>query len=203
MRTSTILAQLSMTQMVLKKSWCDRCFVSFLFRTYQKQLDSSQEQKRSPKRKFFFPCDSPWMSGQISRRRPGPKTFSLSLGARESKAFCTDILDTKVQTSTLRRGSQKIVMQEESGLIFHSLNSAQIHRRSMLSDPLNRLNAILSLLHPLDRYRTPSAIGSAIGRPYLTLSCHPPTSRSSQPPRSKPLGGLNHAIVVLQCLKPL
>ena len=34
-----------------------------------------------------------------------------------------------------------------------------------LSGPLNRLNAILSLLQPLDRYRTPSAIGSAIGRP--------------------------------------
>ena len=33
-----------------------------------------------------------------------------------------------------------------------------------LSGPLDRLNAILSLRHPLDRYRTPSAIGSAIGR---------------------------------------
>ena len=30
---------------------------------------------------------------------------------------------------------------------------------------LNRLNAILSLLQPRDRYRTSSAIGSAIGRP--------------------------------------
>ena len=40
-----------------------------------------------------------------------------------------------------------------------------------LSGPLNRLNAILSLLHPLDRYRIRSArIGSAIGRPYLALS---------------------------------
>ena len=39
-----------------------------------------------------------------------------------------------------------------------------------LSGPLNRLNAIPSLLHPLDGYRTPSAIGSAIGRPYLALS---------------------------------
>ena len=37
--------------------------------------------------------------------------------------------------------------------------------KNALSGPLNRLNAILSLLHPLDRYRTPSAIGSAIGRP--------------------------------------
>ena len=41
-----------------------------------------------------------------------------------------------------------------------------------LSGPLNRLNAILSqsLLHPLDRYRTPLCDRSAIGRPYLALS---------------------------------
>ena len=39
----------------------------------------------------------------------------------------------------------------------------------VLSGPLNRLNAILSLLHPSTAiYRTPSAIGSAIGRPGLT-----------------------------------
>ena len=38
-----------------------------------------------------------------------------------------------------------------------------------LGGPLNRLNAILPLLHPLNRYRTLSAIGSAIGRPYLAL----------------------------------
>ena len=40
----------------------------------------------------------------------------------------------------------------------------------MLSGPLNQLNAILSPLQPLDRYRAPSAIGSAIGRPFLALS---------------------------------
>ena len=41
-----------------------------------------------------------------------------------------------------------------------------------LSGPLNQLNAILSLLQPLDRVLGgPSAIGSAIGRPYLALSC--------------------------------
>ena len=68
-----------------------------------------------------------------------------------------------------------------------------------LSGPLNgyRLNAILSLLHPLDRYRTPSAIGSAIGRPLSRPISHPNTGWSPQPPRSKPLGGLNRAIVVL------
>ena len=58
-----------------------------------------------------------------------------------------------------------------------------------LSGPLNRLSAILSLLHPLDRYRTPSAIGSAIGRPLSRPISHPNTGRSPQPPRSKPLGG--------------
>ena len=42
-----------------------------------------------------------------------------------------------------------------------------------LSGPLDRLSAFLSPLHPLNRYRTPSAIGSAIERPYLALSCIP------------------------------
>ena len=66
-----------------------------------------------------------------------------------------------------------------------------------LSGPLNRLNAILSLLQPLDRYRAPSAIGSAIGRPPSRPISHPHTGGSPQPPRSKPLGGLNRAIVAL------
>ena len=68
------------------------------------------------------------------------------------------------------------------------------------SGPLNRLNAILSLLQPLDRYRALSAIRSAIGRPYLALSR---IHAQVQPPRSKPLRGLNRAIVALQCPKPL
>ena len=67
----------------------------------------------------------------------------------------------------------------------------------VLSGPLDQLNAILSLLHPLDRYRTPSAIGSAIGGALSRPIWHPHTGGSSQPPRSKPLGGLNRAIVVL------
>ena len=58
-----------------------------------------------------------------------------------------------------------------------------------LSGPLNWLDAILSLLHPLDRYRTASAIGSAIGRLLSRPISHPRTGGSSQPPRSKPLGG--------------
>ena len=40
-----------------------------------------------------------------------------------------------------------------------------------LSGPLHRLNALLYLLHPLNCSRTPSAIGSQIGRPSLALSC--------------------------------
>ena len=47
------------------------------------------------------------------------------------------------------------------------------HSSSQISTPggpLDRLNAILSLLQPLDRYRTPSAMGRAIGRAYLALS---------------------------------
>ena len=45
------------------------------------------------------------------------------------------------------------------GPVSHSENG---HFDSNLSGPLNRLNAVLYLLHPLDRFRTPSAIGSAI-----------------------------------------
>ena len=40
-----------------------------------------------------------------------------------------------------------------------------------------------------DRYRTPSAIGSAIGRPLSLPISHPNTGGSPQPPRSKPLWG--------------
>ena len=69
--------------------------------------------------------------------------------------------------------------------------------KGMLSGPLNRLNAKLSLLQPLDRYRTPSAIGSAIGRPLSRPISLSNTGGSPQPPRSKPLGGPNLAIVVL------
>ena len=40
-----------------------------------------------------------------------------------------------------------------------------------LTGPLNQLNASLSLLHSVNRQRTLSAMGSAIGRRYLALSC--------------------------------
>ena len=50
-----------------------------------------------------------------------------------------------------------------------------VRLRQDLSGPLKWLNAILSLLQPLDRYRTPSAIGSAIGRPLSRPISHPNT----------------------------
>ena len=53
----------------------------------------------------------------------------------------------------------------------HGEDIAQMLLRTSLVAPLNRLNAIPALLHPLDRYRTPSVTGSAIGRPHLALSC--------------------------------
>ena len=72
--------------------------------------------------------------------------------------------------------------QERMVLLFFWRSSENGFFRSL--GPLgNRLNATLSLLHPvpLNRYRTPSAIWSAIGRPYLTLfRIHTHTGRSSQ-----------------------
>ena len=49
-----------------------------------------------------------------------------------------------------------------------------------------RLNAILYLLHPLDRFRTPSAIGSAIGRPLSRPISHPNTGGSPLNRRGPP-----------------
>ena len=63
------------------------------------------------------------------------------------------------------------------------------YKHSVLSGPLDRLNAILSLLQPLDRYRAPSAIGSAIGRPLSRPISHLNIGGSPHPPRSKPLRG--------------
>ena len=76
-------------------------------------------------------------------------------------------------------------------------NPTHITPQTKLNGALNRLNAILSLLHPLDRCRAPSAIGSAIGRPLSRPMSHPNTSGSPQPPCCKPLGRINRAIVVL------
>ena len=72
------------------------------------------------------------------------------------------------------------------------------HAPAVLSGPLHRLNAILSLLQPLDRYRAPSAIGSAIGRPLSRPISHP-NAQVGVLNRLvlNRLGGLNRAIVAL------
>ena len=72
-----------------------------------------------------------------------------------------------------------------------------------LSGPLDRLNAILSLLQPLDRYRTPSAIVSAIGRPLSRPISHPNTVVGvlNRLVLNRLGGGLNRVIVVQKCLK--
>ena len=65
----------------------------------------------------------------------------------------------------------------------------------MFSGTLNWLNAILSLLQTLDRYRTPSAM--RLGGPISLYLASVHKYRRSQPPRSKPLGRLNRAIGAL------
>ena len=68
-----------------------------------------------------------------------------------------------------------------------------------LSAPLNRSNVVLFLLHPLSRYRTPSAIGDReCDWEALSLRIsHSHTGRSSQPPHAKPPRKLNRASVAL------
>ena len=62
-------------------------------------------------------------------------------------------------------------------------NNIVISRSQTPKCPLNRLNAILSLPHPLHRYKTPSAIGNAIGRPLFRPRIH------------AQIGSLNHHIL--------
>ena len=59
---------------------------------------------------------------------------------------------------------------------------------------------MVSLLHPLDRYRTPSCDRDCDWETVSRPISRPRTGMSSQPPRSKPLRGLNCAIVVLKTL---
>ena len=65
------------------------------------------------------------------------------------------------------------------------------------SGPLNGLNAKLSLLHPLNRYRNPLCDRKCDWEGLSRPTSHPHAGRSSQPPHSKPLTRLNRAIVVL------
>ena len=66
-----------------------------------------------------------------------------------------------------------------------------------LSSPLVRLNATLSLRYSLDHNRTPSAVGIAIVRPYLTLSRIHAQVGSLDRPDLKPFGRLNPAVMLL------
>ena len=81
------------------------------------------------------------------------------------------------------------------------LNAARNRSVRNLSDPLNRLAATLSLLQPLDGYRTRLRLGGCDWEALSRLS-RTPTTRKSQPPGSKPPRKFNHAIVALYCLKP-
>ena len=88
-------------------------------------------------------------------------------------------------------GTRKCFLE---GALFGTFSSPH----TFCTPPLSWLNLVppINRLKPLDRYRSPSATGSAIGRPYLALS-HFHTGRSSHPPHTKPLRKLNRAIVAL------
>ena len=141
---------------------------------------NAQDPSKIPKIRF---------SGNYARKNFVSKGCSLMIQQELSDlaGVVRDLLPSLSRPSKCsvhRHGSSKTLVQ----VIVVDLpgNSAT---RQELSGPLNRLNAILSLLHPLNRYRTPSAIGSAIGRPLSRPISRPNTGGSPQPPRSKPLRG--------------
>ena len=77
-------------------------------------------------------------------------------------------------------------------------HAGQIHLiRQILVAPSTGWMLYYLCFSPSTAIGPPSAIGSAIGRPLSRPISHPNTGGSPQPPRSKPLGGLNRAIVVL------
>ena len=133
---------------------------------------------------------------------PARVGIGLSVGPMV-KALCASVIQI---SGTEKQPKHKVLGQDiprTSGRISGRTSWPKTFTCRSLSGPLNRLNATLSLLQPLDRYRTPSATGSAIGRPLSRPISHPNTGESPQPPRSKPLGGLNRAIVALIYVKPL
>ena len=91
------------------------------------------------------------------------------------------------------------VMQQDAGVPEQiSERHDVVMMTCKLSGPLNRLNAILSLLHSLDHYRTRSAIARAIGRPLSLPISHPNTVVGvlNRLVLNR-LGGLNRAMVAL------
>ena len=131
--------------------------------------------------------------GRIQENTPG-ELFMYCFRARGVHFLFSTNLKCKFFRS---EGILKIVSKEPRGRVWSPDVPRGSYKGFPLSGPLNRFNAILSLLQPIDRYRTPSAIGSAIGRPLSRPISHLNTSGSPQPPYSKPLAGLNRAIVVL------
>ena len=103
----------------------------------------------------------------------------------------------RTATQRSKKGSEKVLGRALGKGSQKGSEKGTVKEGSEQSGPLNRLNAILSLLQPLDRYRAPSAIGSAIERAPSRPISLPCPGKSSQPPRSKPLRGLNRAIVAL------
>ena len=180
--------------------------------------------RKEHKPKLLNPDILRWGRG-LPREGVGAKKFDMPLETREIKLFWRDIpgccwdipavpekfenkkrfvfdfwpLKTSLAHDACSAGGRWVLESPlffvcQSFLLVVFLSVCVVHLVRFLSGRLNRLNAILSLLHYLDRYRTPSAIGSAIlSRPIS----HPNTGGSPQPPHSKPLGGLNRAIVVL------
>ena len=88
--------------------------------------------------------------------------FSNTSALTSSLLFWGEILHARFSNTSFARTLP--------GSNFGGLLLEQTFCRHRAAFQLKGLNAILSLLQPLDRYRTPSAIGSAIGRPYLALS---------------------------------
>ena len=117
-------------------------------------------QKRSRKIPAKFPTKFPCEKSQKKSHR------RASAGAQGEQNF-----PFKTRLLSLKDDTEKEAKQLVVTFVVFLWSSATLSEQQ-LSGLLNRLNAMLSLLHPLDGCGTPppSAIGSAIGRPYLALS---------------------------------
>ena len=109
---------------------------------------------------FFLYFRGPTWGGGLCRFF---RKFFVFLGFRGFWALCQ-----AHRIATLGSTFQKAQMLLKHQLI--GLGAVHVHLLRLLSGPLSQFNAMVSPLQPLGRYRTPSAIGSAIGRPYLALS---------------------------------
>ena len=126
---------------------------------------------------FLCICDSSEFCQEPhpQHRRHKMKRNPTKCGNFASKRSTSTLLDSEVLlfdrcTTEASNKGLNLVGYARDCLCMHYDGS--LGHKMLLSarGPLNRLTAILSLLQPLDRYRAPSAIESAIGRPYLALS---------------------------------